>query len=71
MPDFKDVGLYRYRLTDTKGGSDRYGRCEKCGEPADRTFQQYEEKSYIRASDGALSWTSHLCGVLPRFHRRF
>jgi hypothetical protein len=64
MSDFKDLGLYRYRLTDTKLVMTGKHIVKNAASQQTELFQQFEETSYIRASDGILSWTSHLCSHL-------
>lgn len=40
-----------YRLSKTKGGSDRYGACECCGGDANTTYLLTRFKTYARPDD--------------------
>lgn len=46
---------YRYRLISTGESSQKYGKCEICGEHASEVFHQIEEKKYPQG------WTHAEC----------
>jgi hypothetical protein len=48
---------YRYKLTNTKHGSDRYGPCEVCKKKVTgNVYLQSEEKAFV-GSDNKMHWS--------------
>ena len=60
--------MYRYRLNDTKLGSNTYGPCEVCQNHASEIWIQTETKSFID-EDGQTAWTHHECTPTLFGHR--
>lgn len=58
MNEIKTEETYRYKISKTEGGSNRYGVCEVCGGHCDTTYYQIEEKKYQHG------WTQHECNSL-------
>jgi hypothetical protein len=57
------VNKYRYRLTNTKESSRKYGVCEVCKEYASEVFLQSEERYYRFEEGGKVheGWTKNNC----------
>lgn len=45
----------RYRLRSTGYGSQRYGACEICGEPASEVYVRIDERAFTHP-DGSQHW---------------
>ena len=54
-------GDYKYKLSRTGYGSDRYGVCDICGKWADSIYIQSEMKRYWNPIDQRWSWTYEGC----------
>lgn len=46
--------MYRYILTTTRNSSNKFGKCEVCGEHAAEVFVQREEKHYSFSHHGKI-----------------
>lgn len=51
---------YRYRISNTGYGSQRYGNCEVCGKYCSETFLLGEQKHFTDEI-GEAGWTYHKC----------
>ena len=63
MPN-NEPGMYRYRIRDTHGSSERYGNCEVCGKPARVVWYQVEERAYYNKRKDKIGWTQQGCRLL-------
>ena len=63
MPN-NEPGMYRYRICDTHGSSERYGNCEVCGKPARNVYYQVEERAYFNKRKGKICWSRQGCHLL-------
>lgn len=52
--------MYAYRMSNTRGGSDKYGPCEVCKKPANSVYVLTEMRRYTN-QDGKESVTYHGC----------
>lgn len=52
---------YRYRISNTGYGSQRYGNCEMCGEYCSEVFILSEQRHYTMEKIRETGWTGHQC----------